>query len=65
MWICVHQDQYNEMNRLLNMQERVIKIAQDAVDQLQLDVKYLIFDLEATKRERDEAQEALWEDLEG
>ena len=35
------------------LQARLIKIAQDAVDQLQLDVKYLLFDLEATRRERD------------
>ena len=33
---------------------RLLRIAQEAVDQLQLDVKYLQFDLEATRRERDE-----------
>ncbi len=33
---------------------RLLRIAQDAVDQLQLDVKYLQFDLEATRRERDQ-----------
>lgn len=36
------------------LQQRLIRIAQDAVDQLQLDVKYLNFDLEVTRRERDE-----------
>lgn len=36
------------------LQQRLIRIAQDAVDQLQLDVKYLTFDLEVTRRERDE-----------
>ena len=36
------------------LQSRLVRIAQDAVDQLQLDVKYLLFDLEATRRERDE-----------
>jgi hypothetical protein len=35
------------------LQARLVKIAQEAVDQLQLDVKYLMFDLEATRRERD------------
>jgi hypothetical protein len=35
------------------LQNRLIRVAQDAVDQLQLDVKYLLFDLEATRRERD------------
>jgi hypothetical protein len=34
-------------------QHRLIQVAQDAVDQLQLDLKYLRFDLEATRRERD------------
>lgn len=36
------------------LQSKLVKIAQDAVDQLQLDVKYLLFDLEATRRERDD-----------
>ena len=43
------------------LQTRLVKIAQEAVDQLQLDVKYLLFDLEATRRERDE----LLRELEG
>lgn len=33
---------------------RLLRIAQEAVDQLQLDAKYMQFDLEATRRERDE-----------
>ena len=36
------------------LQHRLVRIAQDAVDQLQLDVKYLNFDLEVTRRERDD-----------
>lgn len=43
------------------LQTRLIRIAQDAVDQLQLDVKYLSFDLEATRRERDELFQQLQE----
>jgi hypothetical protein len=43
------------------LQSRLVRIAQDAVDQLQLDVKYLSFDLEATRRERDEAIQQLRE----
>ena len=35
------------------LQNRLIRVAQEAVDQLQLDVKFLMFDLEATRRERD------------
>lgn len=41
------------------LQNRLVRIAQDAVDQLQLDVKYLAFDLEATRRERDELRSRL------
>src|SRR5262245_24544933 len=41
------------------LQGKLVKIAQDAVDQLQLDVKYLLFDLEATRRERDELRQIL------
>ena len=44
------------------LQSRLVRIAQDAVDQLQLDVKYLLFDLEATRRERDELREHLQAD---
>lgn len=43
------------------LQGRLVRIAQDAVDQLQLDVKYLLFDLEATRRERDELRAQLRE----
>jgi hypothetical protein len=36
------------------LHSRLLRIAQEAVDQLQLDQKYMQFDLEATRRERDE-----------
>jgi cell division protein FtsB len=36
------------------LHSKLLRIAQEAVDQLQLDVKYLHFDVEATRRERDE-----------
>lgn len=45
----------------LRLQNKLVAIAQDAVDQLQLDVKYLIFDVETTRRERDELQQLLEE----
>jgi hypothetical protein len=35
------------------LQGRLIRIAQDAIDQLHLDNRYLLFDVEATRRERD------------
>ena len=33
---------------------RILLLVQDALSQLRLDMKYLTFDLEATRRERDE-----------
>lgn len=32
---------------------RIMSLVQDALGQLRLDMKYLVFDLEATRRERD------------
>jgi len=33
---------------------RILSLIQDAQEQLRFDLKYIIFDLEATRRERDE-----------
>ena len=33
---------------------RILGLVQDALGQLRLDMKYLVFDLEATRRERDD-----------
>ncbi len=33
---------------------RILTLVQEALGQLRLDMKYLVFDLEATRRERDE-----------
>ena len=38
---------------------RILSLVQDALGQLRLDMKYLMFDLEATRRERDECQRQL------
>jgi hypothetical protein len=32
---------------------RILQLVQEAIGQLRLDMKYLVFDLEATRRERD------------
>jgi len=34
---------------------RILELVQESLSQLRLDMKYLIFDLEATRRERDAA----------
>ncbi len=40
---------------------RILSLVQDALGQLRLDMKYLAFDLEATRRERDEYRRQLEE----
>lgn len=38
---------------------RILGLVQDALTQLRVDMKYLMFDLEATRRERDEYRRQL------
>ena len=38
---------------------RILSLVQDALSQLRLDMKYLAFDLEATRRERDDYRRKL------
>lgn len=38
---------------------RILTLVQEALGQLRLDMKYLVFDLEATRRERDESLDKL------
>lgn len=38
---------------------RILNLVQDALSQLRLDTKYLLFDLEATRRERDDYRSRL------
>jgi len=38
---------------------RILNLVQEALSQLRLDMKYLIFDLEATRRERDQYKSQL------
>ena len=38
---------------------RILGLVQDALSQLRLDMKYLMFDLEATRRERDDYRRQL------
>ncbi len=39
--------------------KRILNLVQEALSQLRLDMKYLMFDLEATRRERDALQQRL------
>ena len=42
-----------------NRRRRILNLVQDALSQLRLDMKYLAFDLEATRRERDDFRQKL------
>ncbi len=44
---------------------RILSLVQDALGQLRLDMKYLAFDLEATRRERDDFRRKWEESQEG
>jgi hypothetical protein len=41
---------------------RILALVQDALSQLRLDIKYLMFDLEVTRRERDALRDQLADD---
>ncbi len=50
------------LNRVVDSnrrRRRILSLVQDALGQLRLDMKYLAFDLEATRRERDEYRRKL------
>lgn len=45
----------------LHRKRHILGLVQDALSQLRLDLKYLMFDLESTRRERDEYKRQLEE----
>lgn len=47
-------DSYNRVAESVLRRRRILGLVQEALSQLRLDVKYLMFDLEMTRRERDE-----------
>lgn len=56
----------NKIDPLLNVvvesskrRRRILNLVQDALSQLRVDMKYLMFDLEATRRERDDYRRQL------
>ncbi|MCL2005429.1 MAG: hypothetical protein FWG73_04615 [Planctomycetaceae bacterium] len=52
-------DFYKVLDRLtecFERRQRMLGYLQDSLNQMSLDLKYLIFDLEATRRERDECR---------
>jgi hypothetical protein len=49
----------DRVTHFLHLHGRLFELAQETVDRVQLDVKYLLFDLDCTRHERDEAVEEL------
>ncbi|MFM2218035.1 MAG: hypothetical protein RL240_2353, partial [Planctomycetota bacterium] len=39
-----------------NRRRKILQMVQESIGQLRLDMKYLVFDLEATRRERDDLE---------
>ncbi|HTQ39465.1 MAG TPA: transcriptional regulator [Pirellulales bacterium] len=48
------QQALNRVVESTKRRRRILTLVQDALGQLRLDMKYMMFDLEATRRERDE-----------
>ena len=49
----------NRVVEYTRRRRRILTLIQEALSQLRLDMKYLMFDLESTRRERDEYRDAL------
>jgi argininosuccinate lyase len=53
---------YNQVIDSVRRRRRILSLVQDALSQLRLDIKYLMFDLEVTRRERDALRDQLADD---
>ena len=49
----------DKVSHFICLQGRLFEMAQESADRLQLDVKYLLFDLDCTRGERDSFREEL------
>lgn len=56
---------YDRVAESILRRRRILNLVQEALSQLRLDVKYLMFDLETTRRERDQLQSQLEENDRG
>ena len=48
----------NRVVEYTKRRRRILNLIQEALSQLRMDMKYLMFDLEATRRERDDFKDA-------
>ena len=53
---------FNQVVDSVRRRRRILSLVQDALSQLRLDIKYLMFDLEVTRRERDALRDQLADD---
>ncbi len=52
---------YDRVVDSVRRRRRILALVQEALSQLRLDIKYLMFDLEVTRNERDELKQQLEE----
>jgi hypothetical protein len=52
---------FERLARSIGRRQQILALVQEALGQLRLDMKYLMFDLEATRRERDAYQKQVEE----
>ena len=50
---------YGKVVDSVRRRRRILSLVQEALSQLRLDIKYLMFDLDVTRRERDELRRQL------
>lgn len=58
----IHQELEMAYSRVIDSvrrRRRILSLVQEALSQLRLDIKYLMFDLDVTRQERDELRERL------
>jgi len=53
------KDSYSRVVDCVRRRRRILELVQEALAQLRLDIKYLMFDLEVTRKERDELKAQL------
>lgn len=53
---------YSRVVESVRRRRRILALVQEALSQLRLDIKYLMFDLEVTRKERDELKIQLGQD---
>lgn len=53
---------YSRVVESVRRRRRILALVQEALSQLRLDIKYLMFDLEVTRKERDDLKVQLGQD---